>query len=368
MHFLIRDGGVYRQPGSPFWTIRFRCQGRQIRETTKLTSKREALAYRKRRMAEFGLHPSAAIHAAPTIEEAARALLVHISASCKSGLPQVRSHLKSIVDFFGAKTLVAEIQGERMDRFVITRRSDGLRDASVYNEMSTLRRCLRLQWKRNRLLTLPEFPMPTPGRARQGFFTAEEVERVCAHLPKHAINAVRFAWETGWRRGEIFGLRWRDVDWEEGVIFLVDSKNGDPRQLPFAESETLNRILREQRASASRVELERALRVEYVFHYAGRPLPEGLRRCWKSACRSAGLDGRLFHDLRRSFIQRCEDASVSRSSAMKITGHRTEAVYSRYAIAPRASIASALQSLENAMQKRVEKEADKALSRKRLRR
>ena len=36
---------------------------------------------------------------------------------------------------------------------------------------------------------------------------------------------------------------------------------------------------------------------------------------------------------------------------MKITGHKTEAVYARYAIAPRASIAAALQTLANAEQK-----------------
>jgi len=367
--FFVRDGGgVYRQPGSPFWSIRFRWRGRQIRESTKLTSKRDAIDYRRRRMAEFGIERNPTSQSVPTVDEAARALLVHISASCKSGLPQVRSHLKNIVDYFGPNTLIAEIQGDRMDRFVIARRSAGLKDASVYNEMSTLRRCLRLQWKRHRLLALPEFPMPSPGKARQGFFTSEEVERLCQHLPAHAVNAVRFAWETGWRRGEIFGLRWRDVDWDEGIVSLVDSKNGDPRQLPFADSEVLTRVLREQRASASRVELERRITVDYVFHYAGRSLPEGLRRCWRSACRRAGLDGRLFHDLRRSFIQRCEDASVSRSSAMKITGHRTEAVYSRYAIAPRSSISSALQSLQNAEQKRAELKASKLLRRSKMRR
>ena len=190
-------------------------------------------------------------------------------------------------------------------------------------------------------------PMPIQGIARQGFFTAEEVERLCHHLPAHGANAVRFAWETGWRRGEIFGLRWVDVDLEGGNIVLTDSKNGEPRHLPFAESPALSSIIREQRASASAFELRTGRPVQHVFHYAGRFLPEGLKRSWKAACRKAGLGPRIFHDLRRSFIQRCEDLSVPRSSAMKITGHRTEAVYARYAIAPRASIAAALRKLAN---------------------
>ena len=103
--------------------------------------------------------------------------------------------------------------------------------------------------------------------------------------------------------------------------------------------------MREQRASASAFELRHGRRVSHVFHYAGRPLPEGLKRCWKTSCMKAGLESRLFHDLRRSFVQRCEDLGVARTSAMKITGHKTEAIYARYAIAPRASLAAALRRL-----------------------
>jgi integrase len=348
---LVKDrGAVYLRPDSPFWIIRFRFKGRLFRESTGTRSKKAALTFLRRRMAEFGLGRGELGFDIPTLEEAAESLLAHMRAANRSGLAEVRSHLRSIVAHFGAGARLAEISAERMDAFMATRRAAGLRDDSVYNEMSTLRRCLRLQWKRNHLLVLPTFPMPAKGRARQGFFNAEEVDRLCDFLPPHAVNAVRFAWETGWRRGEIFGLRWQDVDLESGIIYLSDSKNGEVRQLPFGESEVLARIIREQRASASAFELRSGRRVLHVFHYAGRRLPEGLKRSWKAACRRAGLESRLFHDLRRSFIQRCEDQGIARSSAMKITGHKTEAVYARYAIAPRASIAAALQKLSESTQ------------------
>ena len=349
---LVLDrGGVYLQPDSPFWMIRFRYKDRLIRESSKAMSKRVALAFLRRRMAEFGIGHDASVNNVPTLGEAAEALLAHIAAAKKSGHAEVRSHLRALVAYFGPETRLAEILPDQMERFVAARRAGGLKDASVHNEISTLRRCLRLQWKRLRLLTLPAFPMPTRGSPRQGFFTHEKVERLCEVLPAHAVNAVRFAWETGWRRGEIFGVRWHDVDLNANIIYLADSKNGEPRQLPFGESEVLTRIIREQRASASAFELRNGWPVLHVFNYAGRPLPEGLKRCWKSACRKVGLESRLFHDLRRSFIQRCEDLGVARSSAMKITGHRTEAVYARYAIAPRASLSLALRKLADAQPK-----------------
>src|SRR5206468_10242547 len=113
----------------------------------------------------FGIGPDVVTSAIPTLGDAADSLLTHIAAAHKRGYAQVRADLRSLVAHFGSETRIAEILPERMDRFVIARRAAGLKDSSVYNEMSTLRRCLRLQWKRNRLLVLPEFPMPTKGKA-----------------------------------------------------------------------------------------------------------------------------------------------------------------------------------------------------------
>ncbi|MEE8175584.1 MAG: hypothetical protein V3T97_03155, partial [Gemmatimonadota bacterium] len=49
--------------------------------------------------------------------------------------------------------------------------------------------------------------------------------------------------------------------------------------------------------------------------------------------------------MRRTAVRNLERASVSRSVAMKLTGHKTEAVYRRYAIADSAALAEGVEKL-----------------------
>lgn len=70
----------------------------------------------------------------------------------------------------------------------------------------------------------------------------------------------------------------------------------------------------------------------YVFHRNGERVRD-FRGVWKRCCREAGMGHTLFHDLRRSAVRNLERAGVPRSIAMLLTGHRTESIYRRYAIA-----------------------------------
>src|SRR5687767_13845566 len=69
---------------------------------------------------------------------------------------------------------------------------------------------------------------------------------------------------------------------------------------------------------------------------AGKPF-RNMRGAWASACEAAGYPGKLFHDFRRTAVRNLERAGVPRSTAMARVGHKTEAIYKRYAIVDEAS-------------------------------
>jgi integrase len=84
-----------------------------------------------------------------------------------------------------------------------------------------------------------------------------------------------------------------------------------------------------------------------VFHRNGRPIRD-FRKAWAAACKAAGVPGRLFHDFRRSAVRRFEQAGIARSVAMKLTGHKTENVYRRYAIVSDRDLKAAAATLSGA--------------------
>ena len=80
-----------------------------------------------------------------------------------------------------------------------------------------------------------------------------------------------------------------------------------------------------------------------------RPQPIiSFSKAFQGQCRKAGCPGRILHDLRRTAVRNLERAGVPRSVAMKLTGHTTESVYRRYAIADERDLRVAVERLERA--------------------
>ena len=145
--------------------------------------------------------------------------------------------------------------------------------------------------------------------------------------------------------------------WKPGA-----TKNDEGRVFPFTTLRSREVLLRDQRALTDAVERAEDLICPWGFHRTGRPI-KNFRGAWEAGCIAAGFfrvapvpgghrEGRkkatkLFHDFRRTAGRNLERAGVLRSVAMKLTGHKTEAVYRRYAIVSEADLTQGVKKLNS---------------------
>jgi len=135
------------------------------------------------------------------------------------------------------------------------------------------------------------------------------------------------------------------VDRDGGIVMVPDSKNDDPQAMPLDE-ELMGIIERRGKAREYRMADGGVGISECVFHLDGRQI-EGWRfnKAWIEARKAAGLDGKLFHDLRRTAARNMVRGGVPEEVARKVTGHRTRSMFDRYNI---ASLEDKLEALKKA--------------------
>jgi integrase len=343
---------MHRQ--GPFW-VAFRIQGKLIRESTGTHIKAEAERFLRARLSAVGsgrVGPEAHRSTIATLE---KILSDDYKANGREATIPGR-RFKRLRDFFGIDAAARGITTDRLTAYQQQRLSEGAKPATVNRELAALRRAFRLAARAGRVESAPFFPMLQERNVRTGFMERDHFEAVRSRLPRWLAPAVTFMFNTGWRVGEVLRLQWKNVDIKAGVIRLDvgSTKNRQGRVLPFDALPEVRDLMKSQRANTTAIERELGAIVPFVFHNRGRELFEltkgrvarGARpevyKEWKAACVAAGRPGALLHDFRRTAVRNMERATVSRSVAMKISGHVTESVYRRYAIVSEADISEGL--------------------------
>jgi integrase len=102
------------------------------------------------------------------------------------------------------------------------------------------------------------------------------------------VASVTVLLQTGFRRGEFLGLRWRDVDFKASVLTIPKSKNGETRHVPMTS--TVRTILSHlpRRLDTTALVFPNG-EGHWDLRWAQKTVP--------AAVRAAKIEGFRFHDL-----------------------------------------------------------------------
>lgn len=325
---MNRNGVHARQRGS-VWYVRISFLGKRTELRTDATSQSDAERIGRALLADYESgrqDPDAArTRVADLFDDLRRDYAIngrHLEDLAKRWL-----HLEPA---FG-RDLATDVTTPRLRRYVEKRLADGAARATVKNELAALHRAFTLGHEAAKVVRVPAFPTIKLQNTRTGFVEADAFERLLVELPPEQRVLATLAHWIGWRRGELLGLEWRQLDLETGEVRLDpgSTKNGDGR-VAFLPAEALETI-RAWRSETDRVERERGMIVRHVVHRAGEPVRDHYD-AWRSACERAGLPGLLLHDLRRSAARNYVRSGVSEAVVMRVLGHRTRSMLDRYNI------------------------------------
>ena len=144
---------------------------------------------------------------------------------------------------------------------------------------------------------------------------------------------IKVAVNTGMRKGELLNLKWDDVDFVSGTLWVRRAKSGEGRRLPMnsvARSALAGlRDERRERLRARVVSCEAA--GGYVFGTPDGGFLHNLNRYWYPGLGRAGIEDLHFHDLRHTFVSGYMMAGGDLYTLQTLLGHKTAQMVQRYA-------------------------------------
>lgn len=346
-----RDRKTGEPKQSPNWQIAYYKGGKLIREPAKTkdgshsSNRNDAVKLLKKRHGEITAgKPVGPDVEKTTFDDMTRMLSDDYTANGRKSLTRVEDAINHLREFFGDYR-VTEITSDRWTAYVTQRQKEKAASATINAEQAALGRMFTLGMRAGKVGSKPYLAKSALSNTRKGFFEHDQFQAVLKHLPEDYTEVVETAYITGWRMaGELFTRHRHHADIKAGWLRLDpgETKNNEGRMFPLTPR--LREVLERQIAKTEAFQREKGIIVPWLFHRKGKPI-KGFRKAWRTACKLAGVPGKIPHDFRRTAVRNLERAGVPRSAAMKMVGHKTQSIYQRYAIADEGMLRDAAEKL-----------------------
>jgi len=222
---------------------------------------------------------------------------------------------------FEGKT-IQEITTWQIEKYKSKRREQ-FKPATVNRELALLKHMFTkaVEWGKCNENPAKKVKLLKGAVDRVRFLMPDELQRVLCRCGDRLQPVVMVAVHTGMRQGELLGLKWDQVNVEQGMISILDTKNHTRRDIPM--NETVKAVLRG---------IEK--RGEYVFSWdhGGRFSRTVVQKGFRQAVREAGIEDFRFHDLRHTFASNLVmQEGVELNDVRELLGHKTMSMTLRYA-------------------------------------
>lgn len=266
---------------------------------------------------------------------------------------------KHLIDFFGADRPLADISPQDVEAFMRHQRSEGLAASTISNHVNYLHAIYSYAVKRG---LAPSNPVAFADKIRIPhtspdikFLTVEEVEALLRVIPDDDLGPTDrvlylAATYTGLRQGELRALRWKDIDWQAGVIRVrrnfTRGEEGTPksrrssRAVPM-DDRLATALAQHQQQTLFAGDDDRVFCHPHTGHpYDASKIRKRFYEAMKTAgmaCRCGRANGITFHSFRHTFGTRMAAAGAPMRAIQEWMGHRdiqTTQIYADYSPDP----------------------------------
>ena len=340
-------GSVYLR-GKMYW-IKYYRNGKPYRESTRGVKEADAKRLLKKREGQIaeGKIPGVVFDKV-NFNDLIEGFLADYRINEKKSLERAERSVRHLKKAFDGMR-VTNITSPTINRYIETRLEEGVANATVNRELAALKRIFNLAARQTppKIDKVPYIPMLKENNTRKGFFEHSDFLALRGALPDYLKGFCTFAYKTGWRVSEIKGLTWSQVDLENGIVRLEagETKNDEGRTVYLDEE--LQAVFQQQ--SEDRKDKKTIL--PWVFtNGTSDGVLKDFRGAWATACETAEIGRRLFHDFRRTAIRNMVRAGIPERVAMMVSGHKTRSVFDRYNIVSDTDLRLASQKTETYLQ------------------
>jgi integrase len=208
-----------------------------------------------------------------------------------------------------------------------SKRSKVCKVATVNRELALLKHMFSMAvkpWKKLKESPAKDVKHLKGETRRVRYLMPDEIQKLlsnCDGLLRGLLKPlVTVALHTGARKGELQNLQWPQVDFDKGIISLLDTKNGERRDIPM--NETVKATLKAMEKTG-----------EFVFPNRNEKRIDNaqIQISFCKAIERSGIKDFHFHDLRHTFASNLVMEGVELNDVRELLGHKKMDMTLRYA-------------------------------------